>query len=553
MQQYIIDFVNSATDEDINGYLTACGATIIKSFTTFEKVYLVEATTEPAVTDIVEHVIHDESDHIQLLNTVIVADANYGKVVTDGSVPAITVDNADKNWWKLYSLAEPDLDAPEIVTNRRGSGSIVYVLDSGVDFSHPEFDGADTHSLFSFNNDFTDRNGHGTALASVIAGKTCSLTNATVKSVKIFDPANPTKQSDMLNALEAIHQDYLISNAEHYIVNASWSIPKNQFIENKIRQLMSHGIFFVVAAGNSGQPISDVTPASMPEVLTIGSYNNHLLPSDFTNYTGGSSITFTAGTTNHGELDGFAPGEMIWAAKLDGSYGYVAGTSIAAAIVSSALAYNFNTVEEYSLEYSPFSTHRNNRMVSLGRRGLLDLSDPKYSSSNNQVVTFFDTKNHIGDENIILSYYKTVENTKFNVRMFNPWQVKQIEVINDLPSFLHIVSTGSLFGITPALADTERFEKIIISMIVTYTDDTSEPVTFTLLNTKDDFDTTVETTGDPTLDIVLQADYSCLSAGQPGECSDSFCADNCGGSVGCTRALGQGGCTKTQWFCSCNF
>ena len=53
MTHYIIDFVNDATDTDINEYLSACGATVIKTFNAFEKVVLVECLTEPPANDIV--------------------------------------------------------------------------------------------------------------------------------------------------------------------------------------------------------------------------------------------------------------------------------------------------------------------------------------------------------------------------------------------------------------------------------------------------------------------------------------------------------------------
>lgn len=548
MQQYIIDFVNSTTDEDINAYLTACGATVVKSFSAFEKVYLVEATTEPNVADIIEHIIHDSNNHIQLLSTVIIADLTFGEVVTDGSVPMITVDNDDKNWWKLYSLADPDLDATEYVTNLRGSGSIVYVLDSGVDFSHPEFDGVDTHSLFSFNNDFTDNNGHGTALASVIAGKTCSITNATVKSVKIFDSAVPTKQSDMLNALEAIHQDYTASNAEHYIVNASWSIPKNEFIENKIRELMSYGIFFVVAAGNSGQPISDVTPASMPDVLTIGSYNNQLLPSNFTDYTGESSITYTSGSTNHGELDGFAPGEMIWAATLNGGYGYVAGTSVAAAIQSAALAYNFTTGYIPPIGYLDTTTHLYYRQAGLGRRNLLDLSDPRYSSSNNQITTYFDVRSSFGGEVPYVAVLRIESGGKFTIQFFNPKFVKQVEFLSDLPQGMLVTTIGKMSWVAPEI--TNPYEVLDVPMIVTYNDGTIVEDIFKLVILHETFDSDTTDMDDMTLAIALQQtafcnQFRCISA-------PVGCVNNCG-QVGCQYG-NYGGCSVVdKFFCGCEF
>lgn len=551
MSRYLIDFKNDTSTEQVTEYLQSIGATILKEYDAFESVYLVEAPISPIDSTIIEHIIHDDDNPIQLLNTVIVADQNFGKVVTDGSVPLISVPNDEKNWWKFYSLVDPDLDAPVYQTNRRGLGTVIYLLDSGIDISHPEFEGADVQNLFSFNNNFTDNKGHGTALASVMIGKTCGMTNATVKSVKIFDASMSTKQSDIIAALDAIYQDYKSTNEDHYIVNASWSIEKNIFIENKIRQLMDFGVFFVVAAGNSGKPISDVTPASMPEVLTIGAYNNELKPSDFTDYAGFSEISYTPGATNFNELDGFAPGEMIWAAKLGGGYGYVAGTSISAAIQSSALAYNFATGGVTPLEYSRVSPYMYHRSTALGRRDLLDLSDPRYSLSNNQITTFLDTRTYVGDENIILSYYKIVEKTKFVFQMFNPWHVKQIEVIGDLPSFLHITSTGKAYGIAPELTDAGRYTKTDIPMVVTYTNGSSETINFVMLNTKDDFDTTIETTDDPTLDILLQAIFSCFTAGQPGSCSDASCVNDCE-FVGCTNTPGGGGCLKSQWFCSCN-
>ena len=70
MQQFIIDFVNSATDTDINTYLDSCGATIIKSFNAFEKVMLVECLEVPPASDIVEHIKDDHTNHIKLLTTI---------------------------------------------------------------------------------------------------------------------------------------------------------------------------------------------------------------------------------------------------------------------------------------------------------------------------------------------------------------------------------------------------------------------------------------------------------------------------------------------------
>jgi hypothetical protein len=66
MQQYIIDFVNSATEAEINAYLDSCGATIIKSFNAFEKVVLVECLGIPPASDLVEHIKDDVDALVQI-------------------------------------------------------------------------------------------------------------------------------------------------------------------------------------------------------------------------------------------------------------------------------------------------------------------------------------------------------------------------------------------------------------------------------------------------------------------------------------------------------
>lgn len=560
MSTYILDFIDTATKEQIDEYLNSFGAVVLKNFEVFENVYHVESELEPPASNIVEQYIRDDLHTIKLLTTTVISDQNFGKIMLDGSVPIITIENDDKNWWKYYSLVEPDLDATKYLTNRRGLGSIIYVLDSGIDITHPEFEDADIHNLFSFNDDFTDNKGHGTALASVMIGKTCGMTNATVKSVKIFDAGVSTKQSDILSALNAIYQDRQTSQAEHYIVNASWAIDKNSYIEDKIRQLMSYGIFFVVAAGNNGTPIGDVTPASMPEVLTIGSYNNQLKPSNFSDYTGVSSVSYTSGSSNHGELDGFAPGEMIWAATLDGGYNYTAGTSMSAAIQSAALAYNFSlgyilpieyTDTGFALptKYSNDNFYQYHRKVGLGRRDLLDLSDPKYATSNNQVTTFLDKRTSFDGERVptIVTALKSNENSKITLQLFNPRAIKQLEILSDFPNeTFFITSVGKMFGVTPSINDpSARYEVITIPLKIIYIDNTVETEDFTLAVVRDDFNYDTEMGDDPKLEYVLNAAGYCISY----ECGTS-CIDTCYPLL-CAAYLNWGGCPKGWYYCQC--
>jgi len=314
MQQYIIDFVNSATEDDINQYLSECGATVLKTFSAFEKVVLVECASEPLANDIVEHIKDDghHTNHIKLLTTVPI---QFPSLPEEGAKTIVTDDQ--KDWWKVYSGSVVDLDSPSFQLPLSGAGATVYMMDSGIMADHPEFEGADIEFLYSLNDDFVDRKGHGTGLSSLIVGKTCGITNAKLKVVKIFDKDVPTRLSDFLSALDAIYTDFSQVNT-YGIINCSWEIERNEYVESKLRTLWLSGVQIVVAAGNTSTEIGNVTPAAMAEALVVGAYNASLTPCNFSDYTGAQAISVTGGTVNGGKLSGWAPGENIYVATLDG-------------------------------------------------------------------------------------------------------------------------------------------------------------------------------------------------------------------------------------------
>jgi hypothetical protein len=387
MSNYLIDFVDDASDDAISAYLTANQCTIIHAYSKLNKVYHVKCDGVPSSDIIVTSIIDDDASPIKLLEIIPVPQPVQARD------DVISVED-EKNWWKLYSMTSVDLSSTSVSIPVYGSNTNVYVVDSGIEINHPEFVGQDISLLFSFTGDFNDNTGHGTGLSSLIVGNTCGLTATTVKVVKIFDNNVATKQSDLLHAFDAILQDMLASINKFSVINLSWSIPKNQYIEDKIRHIILAGGFVVASSGNSGTPIGDVTPASMPEVITIGSYGTDFTPSDFSDYTGTSATSLTQNQVNTGALDSWAPGEKIWAATLGGGYGYVAGTSCSAAIYSASIAYNTTSWLNGASDVPAFcykadgSIDVENFTVA-GRTGLLDLSNPKYQGSVNNICTYF--------------------------------------------------------------------------------------------------------------------------------------------------------------------
>lgn len=449
MQQYIIDFVNSATEADINAYLDSCGATIIKSFNAFEKVVLVECLEVPPASDIVEHIKDDadHSNHVKLLTTIPV---QMPSLPSEGSKTIITADK--KDWWKVYSGSVVDLDAPSFQLPLSGNGAVVYLLDSGIKLDHPEFEGADIECLYSITEDFTDRKGHGTALASLIVGKTCGITNAKLKVVKLFDTGVPTKLSDFLSAMDAVYNDFATNNL-YGIMNCSWAIDRNEYVEAKMQKLFFAGVQIVVAAGNTGTDIDNVTPAAMPESIVVGSYNASLHPSDFSDYTGTSAISVTSGSTNGGKLSGWAPGEDIHVATLDGTYNFAAGTSVAAAIHSAIIAYNvtlpaFQFDDDTGIAWNDSTKNNMNFFI---KGGLLILDDPKYQNCPNLASYLItDTADPYKNVSLANGLFAAIPVGRISrTILFKPNMVSSVTLHDPLPAGMVLSSHGILSAYIP--------------------------------------------------------------------------------------------------------
>jgi hypothetical protein len=431
--KYVLDFFDNIDELVIDQYLLDNNIIKIKRLSSFGKVYLVETTTSLIENEIIEKFILDTEQGIELLSFSIDLVDNYTETTFD-------IED-EKNWWKVATINKIDFDQQTHTHKIRGANSTVYIIDSGITVDHPEFANANIELLHTFNGNFIDNNGHGTGLSSLIVGPNCGLANPKLKVVKLFDNTQPTYQSDMLVALDTILNDYITNGKKASVVNMSWSIPKNDYINAKIQYMIDQGMYIVAAAGNNGMPIGDVTPASIPDVLTIGSFNQNLEPSSFSNYTGGSDISYTTNDVNYGALDGWAPGELIWAANKNGGYGYIAGTSAAAAIVSAAIAYDTNvfladdgTIPSYvTTDVNSFHSTRTGF-----RMNLLTLSGV-YSNSLNRVATFLTSYTHP----MFYSFrMQAVAGTTKSFRIANPITVTKISTTMMLPEHITLNSAG---------------------------------------------------------------------------------------------------------------
>lgn len=550
--RYLIDFINNATNEEINNYLSQNGYTVLKQWNNFEKVYLVEGANPPPADSLVER--HEEENTLALTPHAYEFVCNpYHQTHSDPAQPDLIINtNDEKDWWKNFSYHQPNFEDETYTIKRLGQNITVYIMDSGIEASHPEFSEANINFLYSVTpGDFSDTNGHGTALAGVIVGKTCGITNAKVQVVKIFDQNHGTTQSEFLDALDAILENHVDNTFG--VINCSWSIPKNEWIEHKLALAIAEGMYVLAAAGNTGTPIDDVTPASMMEVLTVGAYDQNLEPCSFSDYTGPAPTG--GGVTNHGELDGWAPGIQIWSADLGGGCAYFGGTSLSTAITSAVVISNLSWLaDENGMRLMAFTDRElstNSDLIdgqvftAFRREDLLDLNDPKYANSKNRIATIFDSsfnrKPQYPDE-INPIWYVGREN---QIAVFSPGITKKLYSADPLPENWTFTQNGLLWGKpTPDQGpqNGEHYKLHVINFVRVDINDVEENVTVNIYLAREDIDFNDIPADDPIIPITLLA-----------ICGGFKC--NPGSTVGCQSPCPYGCCvgSKSNMFqCRCD-
>jgi len=492
--KYIIDFVDNTTTETIQQWLTANQATIVQEFNTFTKTYLIETLVEPVRTEIIEHINIDAELTTQLL-------ATLTEAIEPTNLPQGSFDT-ETDWWKTATIYTADYDNPTISYAIQGKNTSVYLFDSGIKADHPEFANANITNLYTVDGSYDDTRGHGTALASLIVGNTCGITSAQIKNVKIFSTTTVTMLSDFTQALDVTLAAILANPTRYNIVNMSWAIPKNTYIESKIDALINAGAIVVASAGNSGIPIEQVTPASMERVVTVGAYNQSFTPASFSNYSG--ELSTTPNDTNYGlsGLSGWAPGVDIRVASINGGTITASGTSLSAAIVTACITYNgdyYYLGEE--LVYTNGSYPVSTVLSSFGKRNILDLTDPKYVGSTNKIAVFHNgpTKDQITTTELSRFIRYRIYPNVFSAMQLMPSNfIRSVTVTGDIPAGLSL-SNGWIIG---TITDDVQ-ESYDVKLVATYEFTTGEIASSSIVIT---VSTSLDAVPpiDKTIDVTLQ-------------------------------------------------
>ncbi len=230
-----------------------------------------------------------------------------------------------------------------------GSGVVVAIMDTGVDWQHPDLaenyrgnqGGTVDHSGSWFNAVLptdtvpVDNFGHGTHVAGTAVGHNGIgvAPGASWIAVNVADSQGFIWESDAHRGFEWLLAPNGDISLAPDVVNNSWGsgLPNTMFVED-ITALQAANINVVFSAGNSGPlPGTVGYPAGNAGVLSVGA-------SDEIDEVAWFSSRGPSSLTDEQKPWLVAPGWQIWSAQPGGTYGFNSGTSMAAPHVTGAIA-----------------------------------------------------------------------------------------------------------------------------------------------------------------------------------------------------------------------
>jgi len=254
-------------------------------------------------------------------------------------------------------------DLPDAWRISQGEGVTVAVLDTGCDLDHPDL-AANLLPGFNFVNPKKkpwDDNEHGTHVTGII----CALDNdigtvgvapkSKVIPVKVLDDKG---DGNLLNVAKGIR--WAVKQGADILCMSLGAPRPIQQVRKAIQWAAKKGVPCFVAAGNAGRTKEVFYPAAYPETISIGSIDEDLDRSDFSN-TGK-------------RLDFLAPGGKIFSTVPDNWYAFLSGTSMAApfacgvaalleSYVNKHTGHSLKTVEDYRKALRAHTTPVRNRKI----------------------------------------------------------------------------------------------------------------------------------------------------------------------------------------------
>ena len=253
-------------------------------------------------------------------------DARVKYVEQDQVVHAVATQSGAT--WGLDRIDQRSGLSTSYTYNATGAGVTAYIIDTGIETTHPEFGGRasiGTDKVGDGRNG-QDCNGHGTHVAGTVGGTTWGVAkNVTLVAVRVLDCGGSGSWSGVIAGMDWVAANH----SGPSVANMSLGGGASTAVDDGLRRMIASGVASAVAAGNGNfigiaQDACKSSPARVAEAMTIGATDKADKKTSWSNY----------GTC----VDWFAPGSGITSAWINGGTNTISGTSMATPHVAGVAA-----------------------------------------------------------------------------------------------------------------------------------------------------------------------------------------------------------------------
>jgi subtilisin family serine protease len=206
-----------------------------------------------------------------------------------------------------------------------GQGVHAYVIDTGIRATHEEFKGRIGEGFSAIDDDqgSNDCHGHGTHVSATVAGTMYGVAKeAIIHGVRVMDCKGSGDDAGVIAGIEWVAENAI----KPAVANMSLGGDVSPAVDEAVSNAVKSGVVFVAAAGNEFRDACKVSPANVPEVITVGATSKSNWRSIYSNF--GRCV------------DIFAPGTNIKSAwnNNDSATRTISGTSMASPHVAGVVA-----------------------------------------------------------------------------------------------------------------------------------------------------------------------------------------------------------------------